>query len=208
VKISGISSNLRSNESITKEPTTTTMATKSQQFSWSRVLLHHQALRRPTKHPLYYSRKIPTFPHFPTSQTPYFSFLTKTHYSTASNRVAQDLLAEVERERQRERQQRKRSGLDTKDIDAEDEEDYMGVAPLIEKLEKEKLKDTGDLNQYEERTDSDSDDDDERFSGDAMKKRRDEFERKFKRHEEFLKNFTEAGMKCGPVCLDGLSFGY
>ncbi|KAE8077550.1 hypothetical protein FH972_016106 [Carpinus fangiana] len=168
------------------------MATKSQQFSWSRVLLHHQALRRPTKHPLHYSRIISTFSHFPTSQTPYFSFLTKTHYSTASNRVAQDLLAEVERERQRERQQRKRSGLDTKDIDAEDEEDYMGVAPLIEKLEKEKLKDTGDLNQYEERTDSDSDDDDERFSGDAMKKRRDEFERKFKRHEEFLKNFTEA----------------
>jgi len=209
-KISGISSHLQSNESITNKPTTTTMAAKSQQFSWSRVLLHYKALKRPTKHPLHYSRKISTFPQFPTSQTPNFSFLTKSHYSTASNRVIQELLADVERERQREREQKKRTGLDTKDIDAEDEEDYMGVAPLIEKLEKEKqkLKETGDLHQYEERTDSDSDDDDERFSREAMEKRRDEFERKFKRHEELLKNFTEAGMKCGLVCLDGLSFGY
>lgn len=106
--------------------------------------------------------------------------------------MVHDLLAEVEKDKQREREQRKRAGLDTKDIDAEDEEDYMGVTRVIEKLEKEKLKNTGDLNQYEEPTDSDSDDDDERFGTEAIKKRRDEFERKFKRHEEFLKNFTEA----------------
>lgn len=109
--------------------------------------------------------------------------------------MVQDLLAEVEKERQREREQRKRTGLDTKDIDDEDEEDYMGIMPLIEKLEKEKLKDTGSLNQYEEATDSDSDDDDERFSTEASEKRWNQFERKFKRHEELLKNFTEAGMK-------------
>lgn len=99
----------------------------------------------------------------------------------------------MEREKQREREQRKRAGLDTKDIDREDEEDYMGVMPLIEKLEKEKLKDTGDLNLYEEPTDSDSDEDDERFTPDAVKKRFDEFQRKFTRHEELLNNFTEAG---------------
>lgn len=82
--------------------------------------------------------------------------------------------------------------MDTKEIDAEDEQDYMGVMPLIEKLEKEKLKDTSDLNQYEERSDSDSDNDDERFTPEAVKKRKDEFDRKHKRHEELLKNFTEA----------------
>ncbi|KAM2697924.1 hypothetical protein EV1_036987 [Malus domestica] len=46
----------------------------------------------------------------------------------------------------------------------------MGIMPLIEKLEKEKLKDTGDLNLYDEPTDSDSDEDDERFTPDAIKK--------------------------------------
>ena len=106
----------------------------------------------------------------------------------------QDLLAEVEKEKQREREQRRRAGLDTKDIDDEDREDYMGVGPLIEKLEKEKLKDTGNLNAYEEPSDSDSDEEDERFSSESLKKRFDEFERKFKRHEELLKNFTETGM--------------
>ena len=116
--------------------------------------------------------------------------------------MVHDLLAEVEKERHREREQRKRAGLDTKDIDAEDGEDYMGVMPLIERLEKQKLKDTGELNRYEERSDSDSDDDDERFSNEAVKKRKDEFDRKFKRHEELLKNFTEAGIECLPlVCL-------
>ncbi|PRQ44762.1 putative ribosomal protein S5 [Rosa chinensis] len=68
----------------------------------------------------------------------------------------------------------------------------MRVTPLIEKLEKEKLETTGDLNSYEEPTDSDSDDDDERVSPDAIKKRVDEFQRKFTRHEELLKNFTQA----------------
>ncbi|KAM5558765.1 hypothetical protein ABKV19_020448 [Rosa sericea] len=68
----------------------------------------------------------------------------------------------------------------------------MRVTPLIEKLEKEKLKTTGDLNSYEESPDSDSDDDDKRFSPDAIKKRVDEFQRKFTRHEELLKNFTQA----------------
>ncbi|XP_021816181.1 uncharacterized protein LOC110758591 [Prunus avium] len=168
---------------------------KSQAFSWSRLILN-QPIKNPTKAPLRFSRKISTSPHFPTSHAPKpsFSFSGKTHYSTVSSRAAQDLLAEVEREKQREREQRKRAGLDTKDIDQEDEEDYLGVIPLIEKLDKEKLKgDTGDLNLYEEPTDSDSDEDDERFTPDAVKKRFDEFQKKFTRHEELLKNFTEAG---------------
>ncbi|PQM39497.1 uncharacterized protein Pyn_25383 [Prunus yedoensis var. nudiflora] len=139
---------------------------KSQAFSWSRLILN-QPIKNPTKAPLRFSRKISTSPHFPTSHAPKpsFSFSGKTHYSTVSSRAAQDLLAEVEREKQREREQQKRAGLDTKDIDQEDEEDYLGVIPLIEKLDKEKLKgDTGDLKL-----------------------------KKFTRHEELLKNFTEAG---------------
>ncbi|CBI21991.3 unnamed protein product, partial [Vitis vinifera] len=68
----------------------------------------------------------------------------------------------------------------------------MGVGPLIEKLEKEKLKSSGDLNMYEERTDSDSDEDDERFTTEAVKKRAEVFEKKFKRHGELLNNFAEA----------------
>lgn len=100
----------------------------------------------------------------------------------------------MEREKEREREARKRQGLDTKDIDQEDEEDYMGVGPLIEKLEKEKLKDTGDLDLYEEPTDSDSDEDDERFSTDAVDKMSQVFEKKFERHKELLQNFTEAGI--------------
>ncbi|XP_062001591.1 small ribosomal subunit protein uS5m [Rosa rugosa] len=153
---------------------------KSQAFSWSR-LIFNQAINKTRNAPLPFISS--TFPHL---------LRSSGHYSTVSDRVVRDLLAEVEREKQREREQRKRAGLDTKDIDQEDEEDYMRVTPLIEKLEKEELKATGDLNSYEEPTDSDSDDDDERFTPDAVKKRFDEFQRKFTRHEELLKNFTQA----------------
>ncbi|TXG57163.1 hypothetical protein EZV62_018476 [Acer yangbiense] len=176
--------------------------------SWSRLLLFNQTLKNPRTSPLF-SRKISAFPHFPTSQTPQSpvppapkisSLLTKNHFSTFSNddssgygRAAQDLLAELEREKQREREARTRAGLDTKDIDAEDEEDYMGVGPLIEKLDKEKLKNTVDLYLREEPTDSDSDeDDDERFSEEAISKRGHLFEKKFQRFEELLKNYTNA----------------
>ncbi|KAI3705959.1 hypothetical protein L1987_76209 [Smallanthus sonchifolius] len=70
-------------------------------------------------------------------------------------RVVRELLAEVEREKQRERDQRKKAGLGTADIDAEDDEDYMGVGRLIEKLEKENQKqvDPSILNMREESTD-------------------------------------------------------
>lgn len=92
-----------------------------------------------------------------------------------------------------EREERKQKGLDTADIDAEEEEDYKSVRPLIEKLEKEKLKGDANLNMYEERSESDSDDDDERWSPEAVQDRIDVFEKKFNRHEDLLRNFTEAG---------------
>lgn len=105
------------------------------------------------------------------------------------------LLADVEREKNEEREEKKRAGLDTSYIDAEDEEDYLGVGPLIEKLEKEKLKNVSDdlLYMYEEPTDSESEDD-ERFTPDALRKRDELFEKKFKRHEDLLKNMIEAGI--------------
>ncbi|KAK9148964.1 hypothetical protein Scep_007721 [Stephania cephalantha] len=111
-------------------------------------------------------------------------------FFSSSGGAADELLAEVERERQREREQKRRAGVEVNEGD-EEEEDYMRVGPLIEKLEKEKLKPCPDLYLREEPTDSESEDD-ERFAPDAVKKRFEEFEKKFKRHEELLKNFTDA----------------
>lgn len=66
------------------------------------------------------------------------------------------------------------------------------MGPLIEKLEKEKeKKDTGDLNMYEEPTDSESEDD-ERFAPDAVRKRAELFEKKCTRHDDLLEKFTDA----------------
>ena len=98
-------------------------------------------------------------------------FLQKNVISPQPSHPEQLRLAEVEREKQRERDDRKRKGLDTKDIDEEDQEDYMGVMPLIEKLKKEKMKDNPDLDRYEEPTDSDSEEDDEWFPAEAKEKR-------------------------------------
>ncbi|KAL8128169.1 uncharacterized protein LOC141721718 [Apium graveolens] len=105
------------------------------------------------------------------------------------------LQAHVERQKQKEREERIRMGLDTADIDAEDNEDYLGVGPLIDKLEKEKIKHppNPDIDMmFEEPTDSESDEDDDRFSPEAVQKRSDDFERKFERHKEIIKNFTDA----------------
>ncbi|CAI9090798.1 OLC1v1025650C1 [Oldenlandia corymbosa var. corymbosa] len=107
-------------------------------------------------------------------------------------RQIQNLLFQIEKDRQREREERKRKGLDTADIDAEEDEDSIGVGPLIEKLEKRKAKEDADSNLYEEWSESDSDDDDERYSPEAVQKKIDVFEKKFKRHEQLLKSFTDA----------------
>ncbi|KAK6156443.1 hypothetical protein DH2020_010691 [Rehmannia glutinosa] len=114
--------------------------------------------------------------------------------AAAADRALQDITYQAQRERMRERGRGIKAGLDVADLDAEDEEDYMGVGPLIEKLEKEKMKgDPPNLNRYEEPTDSESDDD-ERSSQDAMNKQFDQFEKKFKKHEELLDKFTKAGL--------------
>lgn len=107
-----------------------------------------------------------------------------------------ELLAQVERERQRERQDRRaKDGKDQEEEpeEEEEEEDYMGVKPLIEKLERRKAKEAAADEGFWEPTDSDSDEDDERYTDEAIERRVDEFERKCKRHGEYLQSFAEAG---------------
>lgn len=88
----------------------------------------------------------------------------------------------------REKEQRLKVGLDTADIDAINEDDRVGIDALIDSWAREKGDSSG--NRYEEPTDSESDDD-ERFSADAVNKRMDQFEKKFKRHEELLDKFAK-----------------
>lgn len=109
-----------------------------------------------------------------------------------SERDIRELLGELEMEKKAARQQRKNLGLDTGDIDAEEFEDFMGVGPLIDKLEKEKVKDEANLNMYEERTDSDSESDDERFTPEAERKLMEVFVKKFERHTDLIENFARS----------------
>lgn len=166
------------------------MATKSQQaFSWSRLILR-QYLRNPPQSPNpYFSRKLSTFNFFPRNPSSkcYF-FLPRASYSTDSYGWS----PEDERQWQKETEELLRSGPDGQD---DEDEDYMGVGPLIEKLEKANLKEDLDWDALEEEpTDSDSEDeDDERFSPEAQNKSFNLFQRKFKRHEELLHNLTDAG---------------
>lgn len=102
----------------------------------------------------------------------------------------QELLGEVAREKQRERAEKKIAGVEVGNDDDEEDEDYMGVEKLIEKLEKQNAKERGDVNMYEEPTDSDSDEDDEALTAEKME---DEFKRKFDKHEELLQSFVDAG---------------
>ena len=111
-----------------------------------------------------------------------------------SERVVHELLAQVERERQ-DRRAKDAKDQEEEEPKEEEEEDYMGVKPLIEKLERRKAKEAAADEGFWEPTDSDSDEDDERYTPDAIKRRVDEFERKCKRHEEYLQSFAEAGNK-------------
>lgn len=165
--------------------------------TWARLILSRFSAK-PNKNPVFPPRNLSSLPVSRPQITHFQKPISNSQRSPFSNRFfssaspIQELLAEVEREKQREREERKRKG-EVAEEDDEEEEDYMGVGPLIEKLEKKKLKDDENVEEFEEPTDSESDDDDERFTEEAVKKRAEEFEKKFKRHEELLKNFTEAG---------------
>ncbi|KAB1995805.1 hypothetical protein ES319_D13G186100v1 [Gossypium barbadense] len=147
-----------------------------------------------------FCRKISTFSYFPNHQTPKspLSFM-RCHFSTsftsdeAIDNLLEELVAEVELEKQKEREDRKRKGLDTKDIDEEDNEDYMGVTPLIAKLEKKELTEQDIDLMLEVPTDSDTEEDSEDENDRDDNKWELQFEKKKKMHEQLLKNFCEAG---------------
>ncbi|CAH9051525.1 unnamed protein product [Cuscuta europaea] len=80
-----------------------------------------------------------------------------------------------------EKEERLKQGLDTADLDAR-------AAELDKREENIKKSSTS----YEEPTDSDSDDDDEQWGAEALDRRWVVFEKKFERHEQLLKNFTDA----------------
>nr|XP_020150166.2 uncharacterized protein LOC109735364 [Aegilops tauschii subsp. strangulata] len=108
-----------------------------------------------------------------------------------------DLLAQLERERQKEREDRRRAGAGggegKGDEEEEEEEDFLGVKPLIEKLERRNAKEANLPDEsFLEPSDSESDEDDERFSSDSIRRRVDEFDRKCKRQSELLRSFAEA----------------
>ncbi|XP_051120141.1 uncharacterized protein LOC127243938 [Andrographis paniculata] len=122
----------------------------------------------------------------------HFSSLSLNARVAAADRALKDITNQAIRERAREREERIKAGLSTEDLDAEEEEDYMGVGPLIEKLEREKAKgEPRDLHRYEEPTDSESDDD-ERNSPAEVNKRMEQFEKKFDKFEQLLDNFANA----------------
>ncbi|GKE72795.1 ribosomal protein S5 family protein, partial [Tanacetum coccineum] len=74
------------------------------------------------------------------------------------------------------------------------DEDYMRVGPLIAKLEKENQKhvDPRILNMREEATDSESEEDDHRFTHEAIKERQEVLRKKLRRRDELLQNYTKS----------------
>lgn len=80
-----------------------------------------------------------------------------------------EINAKAAKERQREREERRRAaaaaGVEVKEEEETDEEaeDYMGVGPLIAKLERQRGNYNDRSDQFWEPTDSESDEDDERY---------------------------------------------
>ncbi|KAL8052296.1 hypothetical protein ABFX02_06G201812 [Erythranthe guttata] len=156
------------------------------------LLLRHRGLSTSLKYPCNAS---------PLASNPLFtSQITRNYSSRFQNRGSQDFRAadaeralqeltyQAERERMREREERIKAGLDVADLDAEEEEDYMGVNPLIEKLEKEKAKgDPPNLNRYEEATDSESEVDEVEEEKQMAK-----YEKISEKHEDLLDKFAKA----------------
>lgn len=106
------------------------------------------------------------------------------------------LLAEVEREKNVEREAKRKAGI-VVDED-EEEEDYMGVGPFIEKMEKKAARDQQKYGAYyvmdtDEESDSgtEDDDDDEDRAEEMRIKEEQLLERKLKRHEELIKGFID-----------------
>lgn len=172
---------------------------KSRATSWiSRLLYHHHQnpnSLKPLK-PYQWRRPISTCSapdfqfslSFPRQQSRGYSRYSKySRFETSANSAIHELLAEVEYEKQQAREARKAAGINVDEEDQE-EEDYMGVGPLIEKLEKKKIVEHPAL---DEPTDSDSEEDDEEMEKSDLAKFEKQFEKKCKRHHTLVDEFVK-----------------
>lgn len=110
----------------------------------------------------------------------------------------QNLKNEAEKLKLREREEKRKAGILVDDAVEEEEEDWMGVNPLIEKLEKEDAKGYHMVDKmkwdpsFEDESDSDSEDDeaDDPEVAEETRKFNLMVERKFNRYQELLKGFA------------------
>lgn len=100
-------------------------------------------------------------------------------------RAASELRADLEKEMQR-------VNISGKKEDAENDEDYTGVALKIAKLERQIGWLTKQEDNFVEPSDSEREEDD-RFRPEELKKKEMDFGRKCRSHEELLKKFAYAG---------------
>ncbi|KAF6154749.1 hypothetical protein GIB67_032361 [Kingdonia uniflora] len=174
---------------------TTTTILKSKGV-WSRLLLS-QTLQNPSLKPsLILTRPISHLLNQPQPQpqpkpTLNPSSLTHLRFFSITRSPIQELLGELEHEKRRDREKRIKAGLPPDN--PEDEEDFMGVGPLIEKIEKETKKNgISRLDMlYEEPTDSDREED-ERDTFDAKNRRAEVLEKKLEKHEELVDSLNKA----------------
>ncbi|CAH2065542.1 unnamed protein product [Thlaspi arvense] len=178
------------------------MSFRTRASSWPRLFLHRNHPHNPRSS---FSRQICSLHAsssrnqdscFPVNQRPWIASQMHQFSSVSSmspseaEKVVRELLSEVEKEKHRERDERQMQGLDCKDIDDEENEDYLGIEPFIEKLKKQNLKDDGELNRREESSDSDSELDE--VDWDEERKKEDIFKKKFQRHKEVLQTLTNS----------------
>ncbi|KAH9625928.1 hypothetical protein KSS87_020448 [Heliosperma pusillum] len=122
--------------------------------------LHHTRLLHNSSNPFKFNL-IPPKPTISFTQIRHFC-----DFDEEEDKLLQELYAQVEREEQNEREAKRKAGIVVKDGE-EDEEDYMGVGPLIAKIEAEEAKPYSildkltDLDFLDEPTDSDTEADEE-----------------------------------------------
>ncbi|KAH6769507.1 Ribosomal protein S5 family protein [Perilla frutescens var. frutescens] len=134
----------------------------------------------------------------PPPPNPIFATQITRHYSSnftdlppnerlaAAERAFEDISAQAELERARERREKIKAGVAA---GLDKEEDFFGIGSIIEKWEKKYEKDKpGEMNKYEEPTDSDSEPEDE----EAINMRSKMFEKKFDQFEKLLDKFAKA----------------
>uniref|UniRef100_A0A803MFP0 S5 DRBM domain-containing protein n=1 Tax=Chenopodium quinoa TaxID=63459 RepID=A0A803MFP0_CHEQI len=174
-------------------------------FSWlSRLISTKTLTLKPTSTPHHHHHNRTFSILRPISSIPTFkSPLQIRHfcdYNYAEDEMAQslqNLKNEAEREKHREREEKRKAGIFV-DEAAEEEEDWMGVNPLIEKLEKEEAKGYGMHDKvkwdpsFDDFSDSDSENDEAEDPEVIQETRKFNLmvERKFNRYQELLKEFA------------------